>query len=62
MLDRLLFRRKTVKKALNIQKRFKVVAVTPLGYPDEEKGEVKQRKALDEIVSWNSFSDLRFIW
>jgi nitroreductase len=51
------FDEKTVKKALNIPKRFKVVAVTPLGYPDEEKGEVKERKTLEEIVSWNTFNN-----
>ena len=52
------FDEKTVKKALNIPKRFRVVAMTPLGYPDEESA-VKQRKKLEEIVSRNTFSSFR---
>jgi nitroreductase len=54
----LYFDEKTVKKALNIPKKFRVVAMTPLGYPDEESA-VKQRKKLEEIVRWNTFSSPR---
>ena len=49
------FDEKTVRKTLNIPKNFKVVAMTPLGYPDEIPAG-KQRKNLEEIVSRNSLS------
>ncbi len=39
-----------LKKALNIPKDFKVVAITPLGYPDEEKGPATDRNPLEAIV------------
>ena len=41
---------KAVKKALNIPKEIRVVAMTTLGYPDEEKEPVTDRKPLEEIV------------
>ena len=44
------FEEKEAKKALNIPKEIRVVAMTPLGYPDEEKGPVTDRKPLNEIV------------
>jgi nitroreductase len=50
------FDEKTVKKVLEIPKNFKVVAMTPLGYPAEESI-VKPRKKFEEIVRWNSFSN-----
>jgi nitroreductase len=50
------FDEKKVKKVLNIPKNFRVVAMTPLGYPDGE-GIVKPRKELEEIVSRNTFSN-----
>lgn len=49
------FDEKAVNKALNIPKKLKVVAMTPLGYPDEIPAG-KQRKNLEEIVSRNSLS------
>ena len=47
------FREEEVKKALRIPEEARVVALTPLGYPAEEKGPVTDRKPLEEIVSYN---------
>jgi nitroreductase len=44
------FEEKEVKKALNIPKEIRAVAMTSLGYPDEEKGPVTDRKPLNEIL------------
>jgi len=44
----------TVKQVLNIPEGLRVVALTPLGYPDE-KPEAKPRKSLHEILSVDSF-------
>jgi nitroreductase len=44
------FDEKAVKKALNIPKEIRVVALTPLGYPDEDKGPVTDRKSLEAFV------------
>jgi len=43
-----------VKRVLGIPKHVKVVAVTPLGYPDETP-EPKARKSLSEIVHYDRF-------
>ena len=43
-----------VKGLLGIPDELKVIALTPLGEPDEAK-EPKERKSLDEIVSWGSY-------
>jgi nitroreductase len=48
------FKNEEIKKILNIPERYKVVALFPLGYPNE-KGRPKQRKPLEEIVSYDSF-------
>jgi len=47
------FNEEAVKKVLNIPKHVRVVAMTPLGYPDEVKGEVVSRKSLNEIVHYD---------
>ena len=41
------------KKVLQIPPSIRVVAMTPLGYPDEVKGEVNNRKPLNEIVHFD---------
>lgn len=43
-----------MKSALGIPERMKVVALTPLGYPDESPPS-KERKPLREIVHYESF-------
>jgi len=43
-----------IKEALGIPEHVKVVAVTPLGYPDEAPA-VKERKKLEEFVHWGKF-------
>jgi len=47
------FNEEAVRKVLNIPKHVRVVAMTPLGYPDEVKGEVVSRKSLNEIVHYD---------
>jgi nitroreductase len=49
------FNEKKVKKILNIPKKYKVMGLTPLGYPIKLKGEVKERKPIDEIVHYENF-------
>lgn len=44
----------TIKKALGIPEHVRVIAVTPLGYPDETPGP-KTRKVLSEIVHYDGF-------
>jgi len=47
-------REELVKGLLGIPDNFKVVALTPLGVPDETPSP-KERKSLDEIVSWGKY-------
>ncbi|MEM3437764.1 MAG: nitroreductase family protein [Nitrososphaerales archaeon] len=44
------FNEKIVKEVLGIPQGIRVVAMTPLGYPNEVKGEVRDRKPLEEIL------------
>lgn len=44
-----------VKEALNVPEDIRVVASTPLGYPDETPGP-QSRKKLEEIVSQNQYN------
>jgi nitroreductase len=44
----------TVKKTLGIPENIRVVALTPLGYPDEQPLP-RPRRGFDEIVSYNSW-------
>jgi nitroreductase len=44
-----------VKSILKIPKKYRVVGLTPLGYPEKEKGPVKDRKPLEEIVHYEKF-------
>ena len=50
----LIYRDKEVKELLGIPDKLKVVAMTPLGVPDETPAP-KTRKSLDEIVSWDRY-------
>lgn len=43
-----------VKEVLNIPEKVRVVAITPLGYPNEIPSQ-KPRKELDEIISYNKY-------
>lgn len=47
------FREKEVKRVLGIPPNVRVVAMTPLGYPTEEKGSITDRKPLEEIVHYD---------
>ncbi|GAG35272.1 unnamed protein product, partial [marine sediment metagenome] len=49
------FDEEEVKKVLQIPSAIRVVAMTPLGYPDGEKGVVANRKPLQEIVHYNQW-------
>jgi nitroreductase len=44
----------SIKKALRIPYEIRVVALTPIGYPSETPGP-KNRKSLDEIVSYEKW-------
>jgi nitroreductase len=49
------FNEKKAKEALGIPEEIRVVAMTPLGYPDEKKDSVYARKSLREIVFNNRY-------
>jgi nitroreductase len=44
------FHEEEARQALGIPTNVRIVAMTPLGYPAEEKGPVSNRKPLDEII------------
>ncbi len=46
------FKEKEIKEILGIENDARVVAMTPLGYPDEKKGLVTNRKTIDELVRY----------
>jgi nitroreductase len=48
-------REELIKDLLDIPDNFRVVAVIPLGVPDETPAP-KERKSLDSIVSWEEYS------
>jgi nitroreductase len=48
------FEEEEVKAILNIPENVKVLALTPLGYPDEIP-RFRRRKSLDEIISYDRF-------
>ena len=48
------FNEDEVKRILNIPKHVRVVAMTPVGYPDEPASK-KSRKALDQIVCFEKY-------
>ncbi len=49
------FDEKAARRALNIPKDIRIVAMTPLGYPAEEKGPVIDRKPLETFVHYNKW-------
>ncbi len=49
------FNEEKVKKVLNIPKKYKVMGITPLGYPIKPKGQVKERKSIEKIVHYEQF-------
>lgn len=48
------FDEEKVKKILNIPENVRIVAVTPLGYPDESPSQ-RPRKELEEIISYDKY-------
>ena len=48
------FEEEEVKSILNIPRNVKVLALTPLGYPDEAPP-FRRRKSLEEIISYDGF-------
>lgn len=44
-----------VKEVLGIPKEVRLIALLPIGYPVEQKGEVTKRKSLDEIVHYDKW-------
>jgi nitroreductase len=47
-----------IKSILGIPDKMRVVAITPIGVPDEVSAP-KQRKSIDEIISWGSYGKKR---
>ena len=50
------FSQQRVREILGIPEKYRVVTLLPLGFPKREK-EIKVRKALDEIVCYETFKD-----
>jgi nitroreductase len=48
------FDEEVVREALGVPETHRVVALTPLGYPDEEP-KAKGRKPLSELYTWNKW-------
>lgn len=48
------FSQEEVKKILSIPDKYKVVALLPIGFPDDSPGP-KTRKSLEEIICYESF-------
>ena len=49
------FKEEEIKEILGIEHDARVVAMTPLGYPDEKKGLVTNRKTIDELVRYEKW-------
>ena len=49
------FNEEKVKKALNIPKQYRVLGLTPLGYPVKLRGEVTERKPIEKILHYEKF-------
>ena len=50
------FSQEVARKILNIPSKYKLVALMPLGFP-QEQGRPKNRKSLDEIVCYETFKE-----
>jgi nitroreductase len=48
------FDEKTVREALGVPESHRVVALTPIGYPDESPP-AKERKPMSEMVTWEKW-------
>ena len=53
------FNEKDIKMFLDIPHYLKVLAITPIGYPDEKKGEVTKRKELEEILFYDKWGQAK---
>ena len=49
------FNESKIKKILEIPDDYKVMGLTPLGYPTKPKGEIHDRKPLEQIVHYEKF-------
>ena len=49
------FDEEKIKEALDIPKSYRVLGLTPLGYPLKQKGIVEERNSLEKIVHYDSF-------
>jgi len=49
------FNEKKIKEVLNIPDKYRVMGLTPLGYPVKSKGEITDRKPLEKIVHYEKF-------
>lgn len=49
------FTEEVARRVLKIPEKVRIVAMTPLGYPDETKGEVSDRKPLREIIHYEGW-------
>jgi nitroreductase len=49
------FNEKKLKQLLLIPEEYRVLGLTPIGYPRTQKGPVEDRKPLSEIVHYNRF-------
>jgi nitroreductase len=44
-----------IKEILGIPTKYRVLGITPLGYPVKQKGEIKDRKPLKDFIHYNNF-------
>jgi nitroreductase len=49
------FNEEKVREVLEIPKKYRVLAITPLGYPIREKEEITERKPLEQIIHYEKF-------
>ena len=50
-----MFNEKKLKEVLDIPNKYRVLGLTPLGYPLKIKDEVSDRKVLEEIIHYDKF-------